>query len=871
MMPIKQKGVKMKAYQKDIKAVEKSLETNITKGLNSEEAKRRIDIHEKYKLQITEPSILLVFLSQFKDPLIYILLIAAAIIFFLGEPLDAFIISGILFFNSIIGTIQEKRTSSILTSLRTFILTETIVVRDGIEQIVSNEHLVPGDIIILKSGEQVPADARIIEAKNVTVDEALFTGESHPIRKVEHVIHGEHVPPYEQSNIIFQGTHIISGHIKAIVTAIGTQSETGALYQTINTIETNIPLKKEVEKISWSILVGTLILCATLLIIGLLSGKAFVDLLVLLTALFICVIPEGLPLVMTLIMISGAHRMAKKNVLVTHLQSIEALGRVDTIVIDKTGTLTKNELMVQNIYVNDTVLRVTGEGYKPEGHIEQQDQHNDSIHKLSQVAHILQNAHVEFNAQNKAKIKGDPTEAAVYIFTQKTKLHHSTNYTSLATIPFSSEYKYQAKLIEQDQNKTVSVMGAPEKIFNMCTTVPQGAQKTFEDFSAQGYRTVALAQKTIDKTNIKHEDLQELEFLGMLAIQDTIRQDIHETIQKAKQDGIKIIMATGDHEKTAQYIAEQAGIYRDTDHILTSAEFQQLNDQEATQKLRQTSVCARFSPQDKLRLIDLYHKQHKIVAMTGDGINDVPSLIAADISITMGNTATDITKQASDIVLLEDSFKNILYAIEEGRSMFLALKRTILYFLTSNSGEVLIVFFALLLNLPMPMLAAQILWLNLITDGFLDVALSMEPKHPNQKRSELSNTLIDRSVLYKTIYLSLPMSLISLGVFLYYYQVDIVLARTLTLLIMAMFQWFNAWNCRSEKQSIFTIGLLSNKWLILATATVFILQFGVIYLPFMQTIFRTTSLEIHHWGIAIGLSSLILIAEEIKKYITRKK
>ena len=866
----------MKPYQQDIQDIEKQFQTNTTTGLSSEKAEKLYQENKKYKIKTKSPAFFLTFLAQFQDPLIYILLLAAAIIFFLGEALDAFIISGILLFNAIIGTVQEKRTHSILEKLHSFTTTETLVTRDGLNHIVSNDLLVPGDIITLKAGEQIPADARIIEENNATVNESMFTGESYPVKKNNLTINQENIPLYKQSNMIFQGTHLVSGKIRAVITAIGTESETGLIHQTINSIETNIPLKKEVEKISWAILIGTLVLCFSLLCIGLLGGKSLIELLIMLTALFICVVPEGLPLVMTLIMISGAHRMAKKKVLVSHLQSIEALGRVDTIIIDKTGTLTKNELMVQNIFVDEITLKVSGSGYSIGGEIENGSDHEAGILALSNAVDLLQNAHIEFDNNNQVKIKGSPTEAALQIFTRKTSYDFSVQkYKLLQSIPFNSDYKYQAKLYQQDHNLISFAMGAPEKIFSMCSNISSRAIETVQDLSSKGYRIIAVAQKT-HKESIElfdHKDNKEgAEFLGMLAIQDTIRDDVRAVIEQTKADGIKIIMATGDHEQTARYIATVVGIYHENDSIITGEEFQKLDDQEAIQQLRHTSVCARFSPQDKLRLVTLYHKQHKIVAMTGDGINDIPALVAADISISMGRTATDITKQASDIVLLEDSFNNIMYAIQEGKTMFLSLRRTISYFLTSNTGEVLIIFFSLILNLPMPMLAAQILWLNLITDGFLDVALSMEPAQTKSTQSNrpLPQKLVDWSVLYRTIYLSLFMSLVSLGVFIYYYKTDLALARTLTLLIMAMFQWFNAWNCRSERRSVFAIGLLSNPWLILATVTVFLLQAAVIYVPFMQVIFRTTSLQLHHWIIAIALSSLILIIEETKKYLVRK-
>jgi Ca2+-transporting ATPase len=864
----------MKSYLQDILSLEKQFNTNIQTGLSGDVALKLYQARTKYKPATGQRSFFLTFLSQFQDPLIYILLVASALIFLLGEYLDAFIICGILIFNATIGTVQEKKTSGILEKLHSFTSAETVVIRDGNKQIISHELLVPGDIIVLQSGEKVPADARIILAEHATVNESMFTGESYPVAKQSSTLSEEDAPLHRQSNMIFQGTYLITGKIRALVTAVGKDSETGQLHETIHTIQTNIPLKKEVEKISWIVLTAALALCGSLLCIGLLTGKSLTELLIMLTALFICVVPEGLPVVMTLIMISGAHRMAKKKVIVSHLQSIEALGRVDTIIIDKTGTLTKNELMVQKIFIDETVLQVSGSGYSVAGEIENSFNHQASILALSTALELLQNAHIEHDDTGQAKIKGSATEASLKIFSLKSGCFPSLEtYRSLDTIPFDSDRKYQAKLYLHEEKTVVFSMGAPEKIFQICTNVSPLAKKFVEDLSLQGYRIIAVAQKTSPELVNLHDasDLENSFCIGMLAIQDTIRDDVAAVIKQTKQNGIKVVMATGDHEKTARYIAHTVGIYSKNDLVMTGEEFKAISDAEAVKKLQQVTVCARFSPHDKLRLVNIYHQQKKIVAMAGDGINDIPALVAADISIAMG-TASDITQQASDIILLENSFNNIMYAIQEGRSMFLALRRTILYFLTSNTGEVLIVFFSLLLSLPMPMLAAQILWLNLITDGFLDAALSMEPVHTGQteQNTPLPKTLVDRSVLYKTLYLSIPMSVISLAVFLYYYQTDLALARTLTLLIMAMFQWFNAWNCRSEKQSIFTIGLLSNRWLIWATLTVFLLQTAVIYVPFMQIIFRTTSLGLHHWGIAIGLSSLILVVEETKKYFVRK-
>lgn len=876
----------MNGYQETSQEICQRLQTDAKKGLSRKEAEKRIEEYGFNELEESKPpSIISIFLSQFKDPLIYILLVAAGIIFFIGQTLDAFIISGILLFNSIIGTVQEKKTADILNGLKKFLKSESIVIRDSNQEIIENKYLVPGDIIYIKTGEKVPADARILECHNITVDEAILTGESRAIGKVSHACKKDNLSIHDQNNMLFQGTYILSGQAIAIITKTGSNTQAGRLHKEIKNINTNIPLKKELERFSYAILIFVLVMCAALFTIGFLTGKTLTDLLVMLTALFICVVPEGLPVVMTLVLVTGAHRMAKRNVLVKHLQAIEALGRVDIIVTDKTGTLTRNEMVISKVVVDETILDVSGTGYFLEGKIENHQAHKNLLDEIATVCSILNDTKIEFDAHlNLFKVKGDPTQAAAYVFAQKVSPDFAAikeQFTTHYTIPFDSTARYKAAFcskIETPDQYDAFVMGAPETILTRCKNTSDYVTQQLKTFLKQGFRVVAVAHKTYtppaQKTLGEYRKVleQDLEFLGLLMIHDAVRENLAPIIKEAKQAKIKMLMATGDHKTTAQHIAEDVNIAEPGDLILTGEEFEQLDDQTAVQMLKKTSVCARFSPQNKLRLIKLFHSQNKIVAMTGDGINDVPALTASDISIAMGNIGTELTKQASDIVLLQDSFENILYAIKQGRNIFYALRRTILYFLTSNMGEVLIMFFALALNLPLPLLAAQILWLNLVTDGFLDMALAMEPQLDDQLSradQDIPQKIFDASMLYKMLYLSLPMSLAGLFTFIYHYKTDIVLARTLTLLVLTMFQWFNAWNCRSENKSIFQLGLFSNGWLILATLAVLFLQVGVIYLPFMQQIFRTVPLTKDHWIFAIGISSSILIIEEIRKLIYR--
>jgi calcium-translocating P-type ATPase len=868
----------MKSNQNKLSDLFQQLNSNLEQGLSYDQAQERLAKIGKNELQIKKsPSIFYTFLLQFAEPLIYLLLAAASIIFFVGQSLDAFIICGILIFNGIIGTIQAQRTEKILDGLESFLTNESIVIRDGISHIIASNLLVPGDIIQVSAGEKIPADAQVITATNLSVNESILTGESTPTTKQAAPSDNK-----EFTNILFSGTDVISGQATAIIFATGKSTEIGKIHTTTTGINTQTALQDEMEKLSHWILMFVLVICSSLFIIGLITQKPMVDLLVMLTALFICIVPEGLPVVMTLVLISGAYKMTQRKVLVKNLQAVEALGRVNVIITDKTGTLTRNEMVVSHIFIDEQNLAVSGSGYFLKGEIENANAHRLSLNKIAQACIALNDTTIDFNEESqKFLVKGHPTQAAAFVFAQKVlrskQLKDPIKF--IYTIPFDSAYRYKAVFYEENQTHLVSVLGAPEAILAGCNNGNEKIHAQLESYLSQGYRVVAIAQKIYTHQNeATFADYQNiatsnLTFLGLLAISDEPRENLIEIIQQVHDANIQIVMATGDHKETALYVAKKVGIVDNDKNIITGKEFAQLTDQQAIKLLQDNFVCARFSPQDKLRLVQLFHLQGKIVATTGDGINDVPALVASDISIVMGSTGTQLTKQAGDIILLQDSFANIIDAIKQGHNMLYALRRTVLYFLTSNMGEVLIVFFALILSLPLPLLPAQILWLNLITDGFLDIALAMEPEQETKllkNNHKQGQKIFDAKIIYKMFFLALPMSLIGLLTFMSMYKTDIALARTLTLVTLAMFQWFNALNCRSENTSIFKIGLFSNFWLVIATIAVFVLQLVVLYVPFMQHIFRTVPLSLHDWFYAVTVSSSVLLVEEMRKWIAQR-
>ena len=870
-------------------------------GLTSDQVTQRRARSGLNELPETHPpSLLYIFIQQFKSPLIYVLLIAALIIFFVGpDTYDAFIISGILLFNALIGTFQEGRTQAILKSLKRFLMSECIVIRDGKKVRIPSNQLVVGDYLMLTSGQRVPADARLVETHNFTIDESMLTGESAPIEKNEREV-DQKVAITEQTCMVFSGTYVLTGMGHALVTNIGLATQVGSMHATITQIHTNTPLKQELNRLSYHLLIVILGMCCALLGIGVIGGKPLRELLVMLTALFICAIPEGLPVVLTLILVTGVYRLAQQKVLIKNMQAVEGLGRTDIIVTDKTGTLTRNQMMVYKIYADEQEWHVSGDGYDPRGTISTAHDaniialNNSILIELGKAIALLNTTHISTEPESGLfVVEGDPTEAALSIMARKLNLTKEAlehNYQHLYTIPFDSALQYQAAFFQHNDAGIAYVIGAPELIMQRCKKLSDQPKHFMHQFLEEGLRLIAVATKTFN-TDVCHKETSDantrncyqnivehdLHFLGLCGMQDAIRTDIKDSIAYVQSSGIRVVMATGDHAQTAMHVARSVGIINSSDKdqhtlLLDGPTLEQMNDQELRTKINAIKIFARVLPEHKLRIINAYHAQKHLVAMTGDGINDVPSLIAADLGIAMGQIGTEVAKNASDIILLDDSFINIVHAIEQGRHIFYTLKRVVLYFFATNFGEILVIVCTMASNLPLPLLPAQILWLNLVTDGFLDMAIATEPRESNLLTKAWRHTyirLVDWDLIGRMLFMASVMAIGSFLVFMCYYSYDYRLAQTMTLMTMAMFSWFNAWNCRSMGRSIFSLGIATNRWLILAAGFVLLLQALLIYTPFMNRVFKTTPLSFYNIMVIIGVSSSIIVAEEIRKYIAR--
>lgn len=826
-------------------------------------------------------SVFKIFFSQFKSPLIYILLLCSLTVIFLKEVVDGLIILGVIILNSIIGTIQEGRAQNTLLALKKFTETSATVLRDGKELIVSDRELVPGDVIVVQEGEKIPADARIIYSNNLKIDEASITGESVPIFKSANEVFDSSVPVHSQKNMLFKGTNIVSGHGKAVIVETGINTFVGKIAKQISAIDTEIPLKKDVKKLSNGIIAIVGVVSLLIFIFGILKGYDTTEIFITVVSLAVSVIPEGLPIVITLVLATGVWRMSKKNVLVKKLQAVEALGQASIIAVDKTGTITKNEMIVSKVFISDKTYEITGEGYDIKGEIFFDNNvvsplNHADLMSLAKITTLASGAHVSFDEkQNIWKVSGDPTEAAMLIFGEKVgfKRDDLLNESNiLSEIPFSFDLKYHAIVHKEENQKQLAVVGAPEVIFGLCKMSSKDKDKfnkKFIEMSQDGLRVLAVAYKQNFKLGLSTESVKALSFLGLVAMKDTIRHEAIEAVQKAKNAGIKVVMITGDHKITASAIAREAGIFSDGDEVLTGEELEKLSKKEIAKILPRVSVFARITPENKSKIINIYKNNGDVVAMTGDGVNDAPSLVAADLGVSMGKIGTEVAKEASDIVLMDDNFGSIVSGVEEGRGIYKTIKRVILYLFSTSAGEMLTIIVALfVLDLPLPILAVQIIWLNLVTDGFLDIALSMEPKSKNLlygKFDKSKKSLVDKLMITRIIFMSLPMMLGTLYFFNQYFENDIEKAWTISLTVLAMFQWFNAWNCRSETKSVFVMNPFSNKYLIGATGIVVLLQIFAVYNPIMQTVLKTVPLSLNEWLIMLPVAVSVILFEEVRK------
>ncbi len=883
-------------YSLKIEDCFKKLKTS-AEGLTAKEAQRRIKKYGLNKLpELKSLGKFNIFLNQFKSPLIYILMAAAFVVFAIGETVDGFIILFVLVFNAVVGTIQEGKSQNTLLALKKFTETNATALRDGKETIVPDIGLAPGDVIMLSEGERVPADARVIVSHTLKVDEAALTGESKPVHKISESLDSKkNISPLEQRNMVFKGTHIVAGGGKAVITATGLNTFIGKISKEIAIIDTEIPLKKNIHYLSRLVIATVVIISFAVFFLGVFFGKPAKEMLATVISLSVSIIPEGLPIVMTLVLATGVWRMSRHNALVKKLYAVEALGQAKIIAVDKTGTITKNELEVREIYVNGKIFEVMGSGYEPRGDIFLNEKvvapkNFSEIILAGRIAAFCGSAHLLFSEETKEwRASGDPTEAALLVFAEKIGLKRDSllsQHPLLKEFPFDYKKKYHTVINLIDGKKVVSVVGASEIVLSLSREVwdegkikplTEEKRKNFESMfismSERGLRVLAFAFAPAAPENFSAKEMPPLVFAGFYGLQDALRPEVKEAMTKAFAAGMRVVMITGDHKITARAVAREAGIYREGDKIITGEEMDGFSDESLARELPRTSVFARVTPEHKLRIIKAYKKSGEVIAMTGDGVNDAPSLVAADLGVAMGKIGTEVAKEAADIVLLDDNFGNIISAASEGRNIYKTIKKVILYLFSTSLGEVLTIVGAIFLGMPLPLLAAQIIWLNLITDGFLDVALAMETKEKGLlagKFKKPAKYIVDSLMAGRMAVMALPMAAGALFLFQKYYGADIVKAWTISLTTLAVFQWFNAWNCRSENKSIFKQNPFANKFLVGATFMVVILQLTAIYAPFMQKILRTSPLKISEWLLIVSVAFSIILFEEARKLIYRR-
>ncbi len=886
--------MKTEWYQLSIKDVFEKLNTS-EKGLSESEAKERLSQFGHNKL-VEEKKIskLKIVLDQFKSPLIYILLIAAAVTTVLQEYIDTGVILIVVILNAIIGFIQEYKAEESVRALKKMVVQKARVIRIGKEKEIESTELVPGDIVLLTSGSKVPADIRLVKTLDLKIEEAMLTGESIPSEKTIHALKEKNLTPGDQKNMAFMGTITVAGRAKGIVVGTGSSTILGQIAKEVKELTlTKSPLQTKIVRFAKFIGILVFLSAVAIFILGLLKGEKFSDMLLTAVAASVATVPEGLPIVVTITLAIGISRMARRNAIIRKLTAVETLGSTTVIGSDKTGTLTKNEMTVRVIFDSVHSYSVTGTGYEPTGEIlhelEPIDIKGQKHLQMTLIIGMLCNESSIYEENGQYKVDGDPTEGALIVSAMKAGLNPDTekkHYPQISIVPFESEFGYMATLHSHDPKRFIFVKGAPEKLLEMCKECAATDElrvneilKFANNFAKEGIRVLAMAYKEVpnDVNEITHNDVKgNLIFAGIQGMIDPPRPEAIEAIKNCKTAGIKVVMITGDHVTTALAIAKTIGISGVEGKALTGKEIERMSDEELFDKVRDVSVFARVSPQHKLRITQQLIRHGEVVAVTGDGVNDAPALKAAHIGVAMGLTGTDVAKEASDMIIVDDNFASIFNAVEEGRVVFDNIRKVTLFLIPTGFAAVFSILTTIFMGIPIPYVPAQLLWINLVTNGLQDVALAFEPgekaviKRPprNPKEGIMSNLMIQRSIIVGL--------LISGGVI---YSFVLALdngaslekARTIAVTTMVFFQFFQAWNCRSETVSIFRISPLSNPFLFYTMVAAFFAQLAFIYVPALQWVFRTEALNAYDWlTITIPALSVILIVE-IDKMIRRKR
>jgi Ca2+-transporting ATPase len=833
------------------------------------------------------------FLGQFAEIIVWILIAAALIAGLLGEWLDMLAILAIVLMNGILGFLQEEKAQRELASLRKRSAYSATAIRNGKQIALAAEELVPGDLIELEAGDHIPADARLLQSFAFAVQESALTGESVPIHKDANVVLPEKSPLADRRNMIYLGTVAVAGRAVAFVTAIGMSTELGRIAGLLEhqPVEPT-PLQKRLSELGRKLLIVCLGIVAIIFSLQVARGGNLVEVFFAAVSLAVAAIPEGLPAVVTLVLAVGLRRMVRRNALIRKLPSVETLGCVTVICSDKTGTLTRNEMTVERLVAGETTFTVTGAGYTPEGDFLVGDEvirpeiHSDLLSTLEAGVHCNR-ARLIANAGDKLwQVLGDPTEGALLVAAGKAGLPLEPKARIVHEIPFDSERKLMSVIVQHNEGRPIMyVKGAPEVLLDKCISEQvAGVARPLDvlrkksilqqsaDMAADALRVLALAYKPVTEP-LAFELEGNLVFLGLVGMKDSPREEAREAVRRCYLAGIRPVMITGDHPATALAIARELGIARSEDGVVSGNELDGLSDAQLLTRVDQIPVYARVTAEHKLRIVSALRSHHHIVAMTGDGINDAAAIKMADIGIAMGITGTDVTKEAADMVLVDDNFASIVNAVEEGRAIFDNIQKFVHYLLSTNAGEVLLLFWAALAGWPLPLTAIQILWINLVTDGLPAVALGMEPSEPYiMRRSPRSADTPVISTRHAAVILlhGMLVALAGIAAFVLVGRASNATlddVRTATFCTVAFAQLFFSIGCRSPQRTMPELGLFSNPYLLAAIVASVLLQIGTVTIPGVRHIFGVDELPMWDWWLILVLALAPVTIVEVTKLI----